>query len=312
MLQRRGLGVKQSIVNFEQASAKDDQYARAYAGLSAALVLVPYFDGTLPSELYTRATNAAHRALQLDSTMALARSTLAIAYWNNTQIDSAEVEFRHAIQMDPNEMNTRVQYARFLLTVGRTKDAIGELQRARKLDPLSPVQSSWNAYALYANGNVTEALAEIDRAAQIDSTILPVLNIGSLLNIAVGRTAEAIRFSRRVPAGAVMSQAPLTYAVAGDTATAMQMLRSMEAREPQPWFTDVMRAAVMLAIKDTSRALDALERSANRSGSVWTQYIVLSYPLYDPLRKSPRFAALLRKAKLNEAMFTSATGDRKK
>ncbi len=312
LLQRRGPGVKQSIANFEQAIAKDDQYARAYAGLSAALVLVPYFDGTLPSELYARATNAAHRALQLDSTLALARSTLAIAYWNNTQLDSAGVEFRHAIQIDPNEVNTRVQYARFLLTVGRTKDAIGELQRARQLDPLSPVQSSWIAYAMYAQGNEAQALAEIDRAAQIDSTMLPVLNIGSLLNIAVGRTADAMRYARRMPAGAVMSQVPLIYAVAGDTATAMQILRSNEAREPQPWFTDVMRASVMLAIKDTSRALDALERSAHRSGSMWTQYIVMNHPVYDPLRKSPRFAALLRKAKLNEAMFTSATGGRKK
>ena len=312
LLQRRGPGVKQSIANFEQAIAKDDQYARAYAGLSAALVLIPYFDGTLPSELYARATNAAHRALQLDSTLALARSTLAIAYWNNTQLDSADVEFRHAIQTDPTEVNTRVQYARFLLTLGRTKDAIGELQRARQLDPLSPVQSAWIAYAMYADGNEAQALTEIDRAAQIDSTMLPVLNNGSLLNIAVGRTVDAMRYARRIPAGSVMSQTPLTYAVAGDTATAMQILRRMEAREPQPWFTDVMRASVMLAIRDTSQALDALERSAHRSGSMWTQYIMMSHPIYDPLRKSQRFAALLRKAKLNEAMFTSATGGRKK
>ena len=311
LLQRRGQGVKQSIANFEQAIAKDDQYARAYAGLSAALVLSPYFDGTLPSELYARATNAAHRALQLDSTLALARSTLAIAYWNNTQLDSADVEFRHAIQIDPNEVNTRVQYARFLVTVGRTKDAIGELQRARQLDPLSPVQSSWIAYAMYADGNEAQALAEIDRAMQIDSTMLPVLNNGSLLSIALGRTADAMRYARRVPAGAVMSQIPLTYAVAGDTATAMQILRSNEAREPQPWFTDVMRASVMLAMKDTARALDALERSAHRSGSVWTQYIVLNHPVYDPLRKSARFVALLRNAKLDVALFTSPKGGRK-
>ena len=37
-------------------------------------------------------------------------------------------------------------------------------------------------------------------------------------------------------------------------------------------------------------------------------YIV---PLYDPLRKSARWAALLRKAKLNEALFTSPAGGRK-
>ena len=272
LLQRRGAGVEQSIVNFERAIAADSGFARAYAGLSAALVLAPFFTGAPPAAMQAQVTTAARRALELDSTVAEAHTSLAIAYWFSNSRDDAAREFQRAIASDPSDAAAHFHYGRLLITEGRANEALIELNHAAKLDQLSPIISAWRAYGLFMAHGLPEALVEIDRAMQIDSTILPVVNFHALLNLAAGRKREALRLMSKSPVFRGMSYAPLTFAATGDTATAMEQLRSMEARRPRPWFTDVERASIMLAIGDTARALDALERSANRTLDNWTLF----------------------------------------
>jgi len=60
----------------------------------------------------------------------------------------------------------------------------------------------------------------------------------------------------------------------------------------------------MLAIGDSAAALSGLERSASRTGSMWTQLMSVRDPAYDLVRQSPRFAALVRKAGLDVTRVT--------
>jgi hypothetical protein len=68
----------------------------------------------------------------------------------------------------------------------------------------------------------------------------------------------------------------------------------LEARTPRPWFTDVAKASVLLPAGDSARALTALERSSRDIGPLWVFYIPLGDPAFDLVRKSERFAELLR------------------
>jgi hypothetical protein len=65
----------------------------------------------------------------------------------------------------------------------------------------------------------------------------------------------------------------------------------------------------LLALGDTARGLDELER-AMEAREFWPSAPILSTPIVDPIRKSPRFAALLRRANLSVEIFTSPTGGR--
>jgi TolB-like protein len=62
---RTGADLKTAIQYFEQAIAKDPNYALAYAGLADAYVLLTPYSVAAPSECFPRAEAAARKALEL-------------------------------------------------------------------------------------------------------------------------------------------------------------------------------------------------------------------------------------------------------
>ncbi len=310
LLKRRGAGVPQSVASFERAISLDSNFARAYAALATALQLLPYFVGDPPEQVRERTVRAARRALELDSTLADAHTALGSAYAVDGRWDDADAEFRHAVALEPDNVAARQTFARLLISRGRSDDAFEQLDRARQVERLSPLVSGWLAYAFFVTGHPDSALAQSGRAIQLDSTLLPATNLGALINLAAGRPDVARRLMANPPPPGVMSNAPYVAAKLGDTAAATRMLNAMEASSPRPWFTDVARASVFLALGDSANALTFLERSARVTGSFWIVYLPLEDPAYDILRPSSRFAALLRGAGTDVARITSPRGGR--
>jgi len=303
-LRRRGSGVSESVESFQQAIALDPNFARAHAALANALLLKPYFNGTSPFALLDVAVSEAKRALVLDSAFADAHVALGLAHSYAARWEASDIEMRRAIQLDPDNAMARQAFARQLVARGYADEAVNQLGRAGKVEPTSPIISAWLAYAFFLQGRTDSALAEAVRAAQLDSTLLPVTNLASLVNLALGKRDAARRLISMTPVGA-MTNAPYVYAKLGDTAAANRVVRDMEARNPRPWFLDVAKASVSLAIGDTAAALGALERSARGSAAAWVYFIPLGDPIYDPVRHSQRFADLLRQANVDLRVVTN-------
>lgn len=68
-------------------------------------------------------------------------------------------------------------------------------------------------------------------------------------------------------------------------------------------------AYASLALGDTARGLDAMERAAAGDGDLLLAEAIQS-PLYDPVRGSPRFAAVLSRFRLDVARLTAPDGSR--
>ncbi|MCI0606669.1 hypothetical protein L0156_27100, partial [bacterium] len=96
-------GLKMALSEFNRAIASDPGFARAYVGLSDCYRLLEFWGDLSPQEAYPKAKSAALTALNLDSSLAEARASLAalkaIYEWDWA---ASEEEFLHVLRIIPN------------------------------------------------------------------------------------------------------------------------------------------------------------------------------------------------------------------
>jgi serine/threonine-protein kinase len=311
LLERRGAGVTQAVDNFSRAIAADSNFARAHAGLSFALQLLPYFGGVPPRQIKEPTLKAARHALARDENLAEAYIALALAAQHEYDWQAAGRYFERAIAVQPKEQAAHLQYARFLLYINRIDEALTEFQLAKALDPYAALPSSWIGTTLWLLNRPNEAIAEFQRALQIDSVNGPAIQGLSKAYAEVGRFEEAAKLVEKLKGSYLPYQGEVAYVhgLIGDRAGALRIARMLERERPIPWFGHTMIAYAYLSLPDTTAALTALERGID-AGEIWPSYWPLSTRSYDPVRRTERFAALMRRVGLADYGFTTPSGGR--
>ena len=307
LLERRGSGVEKAVEYFERAIAEDSTFARAYAGLAYALELSPNFGGTRPRAVEQRATEAAHRALTLDSTLGEAHTALGMSHMYAYRWRQADDAFRRAVATDPGFSPSGYIYGLYLLRVGRIDEAEEPIRRARNTDPLSGTASQMLAYVLSLEGRYDESLAESRRAYELDSSLAVMHSVLAAIVLADGRPDEARALARarlELPFNGI---AAYVLGATGDSAGAAGIVRELESRPHGEWHVARALSYAYLGLGDTARALTALEASARAGESV---LIPLADPMFDPVRRSARFATAVRLYGLDERRLTSPKGGR--
>jgi serine/threonine-protein kinase len=307
LLERRGSGVEKAVEYYERAIAEDSTFARAHAGLAFALEMSPNFTGTPPRALEQRATQAARRALALDSTLAEAYTALGITHMQAFRWREADQWFRRAVATDPGFAPGGYIYGLYLLRVGRIDEAEEPIRRARHADPLSGTASQMLAYVLSLQGRYDESLAESRRAYELDSSLAVNHSVLAAIVLADGRPEEARALARARLALPFNGIAAYVLGATGDTAGAANIVRELESRPRGEWHVARALSYAYLGLGDTARALTALEASARAGESV---LIPLADPMFDPVRRSARFATALRLYGLDERLLTSPRGGR--
>ncbi len=132
--------LKTAISYFNQAIDKDPGYAMAYAGLADAYSVMSSY-GFDPSDVVPKAIAAAEKALELDPTLARPHADLGlIKMQHDWEFAGGEAEFKKAMQLDPSDATAHQWFSQSLAYIGgRAQEATDEANRARQLDPLSPI-----------------------------------------------------------------------------------------------------------------------------------------------------------------------------
>src|SRR5271168_2594068 len=130
--------LNQAVDFFTQAIVHDPGYAAPYVGLADSYNLLREFSVMPPQEAFPRARAAAAKAVELDPNSAEAHNSLAFAsFWGFFDVATADREFKRAIELNPALPRAHHWYATFLVETGRTQEALAEIERARQLDPSS-------------------------------------------------------------------------------------------------------------------------------------------------------------------------------
>ena len=300
----RRTSIQATIDMFRRAAALDTSYADAFSGLSLAVALSPYLRGPPAREIAPEVRRTAERALRLNSALAQPHVALGIVHLAALEWDSADVELRTAVRLRaPGDVEPLLQISRYLIFRGRPAEAIQHLSLAKKTEPASALISGWLAYAYYVNGQLDSAVVERARAYQNDSTYIINLTTGPRILWKAGHIAEMRALLRQAPS-AGMQLFPL--AVVGDTAEAMSLLRAAQRATPRPRDLDLFIAYTMLGKGDTAEALTALERVVDEKVE-WATIESTLDPIYDSVRRSARFRALMRRLGLEAGPPSTAS-----
>ena len=310
LLERRGGGVSRSVEYFERAIAQDSTFARAYARLAFALELLPNYASTPPRTVERRTMDAARRALALDATLAEAYTAVGLAHMLALRWREAGEALQRAVAVDPDFAPGQYFYGSYLMRVGRVGECEAHMRRGRIADPLSVPASQLLAYCLSLLGRYDESVAEGRRAYELDTAVAGPRGFGPLAMLHAGHPEEAQAIAARVTVLPPLDGAGVAAYVrgaTGDRAGAAAMIRALEARPPGEFSVATGLTYAYLGLGDTAHALSALE-IATRAGE--RPYLPLADPMFDPVRRSARFAAAVRRLGLDEPRFTSPTGGR--
>ena len=169
--QRTASDIEKAISYFNQAITKDPSYALAYSGLADAYAVLPSYGGA-PSENILKSNAAARKALELDASLAHPHAVLGS---NEMEYDwdfaGGEAEFKKALELDPNDATAHQWYAeRIGMIGGREQETLAEINRARQLDPESPIISSDAGFVQRYAGHYDEAIVICKKLANENPT----------------------------------------------------------------------------------------------------------------------------------------------
>ncbi|HEV2663533.1 MAG TPA: tetratricopeptide repeat protein, partial [Blastocatellia bacterium] len=299
----KGEQSSKAIEYFQSAIKEDPTYAPAYAGLATCYnSLGSVAVGELPPlEARRRAEDAAVKALQLDGALAEAHGALGYVYNFTWNWAAAEKELKLAIDLNPNSAEAHSIYSRHLSAMGRAEEAIAEANRAQELDPLSLFMSARRGFVLRTNRRYDEAIEQLRRVIALDPNDYIAHWYLGMTYANDRRFDEAIATSEK--AVALSGRAPgalgvlgMCYGLAGRKVEANKTLGELLDLNRRRFVTPVAMILVYIGLGDKDRAFAWLEK-AYQERSNFMAYIKVE-PMADPLRSDPRFDDLLRRMRL--------------
>jgi len=295
-------GLRAALAYFNQATNEDPTYAQAYSGLADTYSLLGDWQYAVMTfnEALPRAKAAAVKALELDSSMSEAHTSLGYSLrafdWD---FDAAGKEFRRAIELNPSYATAHHWNAMNLGLLGRPKEALVEMRKAENLDPLSLIINSDLAEFLLLTHSYDESVKQSRKVIEMDPTF-PIghkqLGDAYLLKQmdkeAVAELQKAVRLSGGSPI--CIADLARAYEASGKKNEAVKLLSDLEKRSNASFTGAPQIAMIYASMGDNEQAMNWLDRAYKERFNP----SILLRSGFDPLRSDPRFEDLLRRVGL--------------
>jgi TolB-like protein/DNA-binding winged helix-turn-helix (wHTH) protein len=310
--QRTPDSIKESIGYFQQATAKDGNFALAYAGLADAYNISNIIGPVSARDSFPQAKAAAMRAILLDPSLAEAHAALGMEK-SHYEFDfpGAEREFLKAIDLNPNSPNAHLFYSTcFLLPMGRKAQAIAENKRAMEIDPLSLPINNYVAFTYMLAGDETSAYRQFQHTIALDPSFALAHEYFSWFLLTMERYEEAIKEQEKsevlsgsspeeAAAGALIMES--AFKNGGERGYWEKHLERVleSSKQPGEYTSPSDLAGAYAMAGQTDKAFELLEEGyETREGPALT--LLKFFPAFKNLRGDPRFFAMLRKIGLPE------------
>ena len=288
---------------FQQAIAKDPNYALAYVGLAENFFVLSEYSNTPASESIPKGMTYVQKALAIDDTLPEAHALLGALHDNEWDWAAAAREFDHALELNPNLSRTHVLYGLHFNYVGNYDQALAHFRRAVELEPLN----------LNANANLLEGYmiaGQYDRAVEQGKKTLEIdpsfANVHFLLSdtyafmhkydLWLEEWEQAAKLVNDPDEIAAAEAARREYPKSGYRGAVKRSIEIYEEQAKRSYVEPTNMAMRYAAIGEKDSAIRWLEK-AYAEKSAFAMYI-RAYPYLDSLHSDPRYAALLKRMNL--------------
>jgi len=216
---------------------------------------------------------------------------------------ASELLFRQALDLSPASARVHELYGLCcLLGQGRLAEALAELDRAIELDPLSALYAGNRGRVLTCSRQFAEAEESCRRGLAIDpGQLLTQVELTYAL-IFQGKFDEAMTVGNRAiethgPVNAPRQALALSHALAGQRDAAMQLVS--ETAEPAAGYRSPLALGLVhAAFSEMDEAFAYIERSLEERDPLLIYLTV--HPMFDNLRTDSRYPVLLKRMNLSE------------
>jgi len=284
---------------YERAIARDPKFAAAWAAIADTWLLRGRYRNSSPQKQFEQARAAADKAIAIDPALGDAHRALASVYGDHLwRWDDADREYRRALELNPNDAVAQSGYAYLLVFRRRFDEALAHSRRALELDPSSMLIGTSHGAVLRFSGRNEEAIRHLQETQRLHPRMTPVLLHLGMAQTNGGHPAEGMKTLHDAIALAHdNSQLQTLYAYAaakaGHRDEALRVVREVEALSKREKVAAVNLAVVWTALGDHDKAFTWLERAwADR---LFLLRVITVEQGYEPLRKDPRYADLVRR-----------------
>ena len=302
--QRTESGLRKAMEYFQSAVHEDPGFAKAYAGMADAQLLMANYGVSAPTEVWTKTASNASHAVLLDDESSEAHTTFAhvkaIQDWDWA---GSEQEFRTAIRLDPRNSMAHHWYAiSCLVTLGRLDEALQEISIAQSLDPVSSIISRDMAQIFHFRREYDRALEQCDYTIEQNPHFSAAYWTLGLVQEQRGEPEEAIAaFQRAIelspPSPRIVGALARTYAIIGRKQDALRLLRDLNELSRKRYISPFELALIYFSLHRMDEGFEQLGLAfQDRCFELITLRID---PRFDSVRSDPRFDNLFSKLGLS-------------
>ena len=300
--QRRRDRLDRALPYFEQAIARDSNFAEAYSAI--ADVYSAYAMGNVgdypPMEYFPKARAAARRALELNNASGDAHASLGVVYLlYDLDWKAAEREFAQALALNSLSTIGRAYQMVLLEYTGRFDAAVDASRDAMSLDPLGVFITTEGGRALFFQRNYAAAAVQLKRVLERDSTQFRTHALLGQVFTQQGKSDSAIaemKLAVRYAPNSSRMTALLAnaYASARRTKEAAREVAALHQRARSAYVPSFDFAIAYVGLGNKAETFKWLERS-------FEDHSIRPYlmdPTFDSIRSDQRYTSLLAKMHL--------------
>jgi eukaryotic-like serine/threonine-protein kinase len=293
----------QAILYYQEAITMDREFALAYAGLADCHIVLGSFAIIPMAESFPTAKVAAEKALALDASLAEAHTSMAIILSiYERQWRTGENEFRKSISLRSDYATAHHWYSFCLCAMGRVSEAIAEISKAEELDPLSPIILTNFGTVLYWARQYDRALEQYHKVLSLSPDFWTAYWMLGSVYEQTGNYREAAEEMRTAmkffPGSSALLAASLArvHALSGSPDQALDLINQMKSRDEARVNCPYHLAMVYAALGLNDIAFQWLD-TAYEARDMWVNFIKVD-PKMDSLRRDPRYLELLHRIAL--------------